>query len=674
MLQFKKWNVFKSENYMEIAAKYSINSLAAKVAASRLTILNEEELFSQNDFLSSPFDLTDMDKAVETINNAIDMGKNITVYGDYDADGITATVILYSYLEAMGANVSFYIPDRESEGYGLNTEAIQKLSDDGCELIVTVDNGIAAVEEIEYAKELGMDVVVTDHHMPQHILPECVCVDPHRDDDTSEFKEICGAFVAFKLVAALDGGEYDGAFLQYAELVAIATLADIVPLISENRTIVKFGLERIKQTDNIGLRTLMDNAFSANGDINSVSVAFGIVPRINAAGRMGNACRAAQLLLTEDESEAYELCNDICLDNDKRKQIESEILEKIEVILSNNPSLQTDRVLIISSKGWHHGVLGIVASKIVEKIGKPTIILSEENGVATGSGRSVEGFDLFEALCSCKNLFQRFGGHNLAAGVTIDACKVDILRRQINDYAEDKYQFMPQKTVNVDAVITAEEINLASVNELSIFEPIGKDNPSPVFVMQNLRLEKILSIANGKHSRLMFGIGSVNFYAVFFGKTPDELSPFSEKSVDILVKLKKNVYEGKESVSIVIEDIRPSNLNDDLFFNEKQLFELTVRGETLSLKQAQYVMPTREEAAEIYRFIKSSLRFNRGIDILWWQLGGKINRAKVAVIVEAFCQSGLMEIQNGSICPIKTENKIDLFSCDILKHISSFVK
>ncbi len=670
MLNFKKWNIANSENFRSLSSKYSVCSLASKVAASRLSSISEKELFSSENFVASPFDLIDMDRAVDRINEALENDEKIVVYGDYDADGVTATVILTSFLEAMGADVSFYIPSREDEGYGLNVDAIERLCNDGCNLIITVDNGIAAVDEIEFAKSLGMDVVVTDHHMPQGKIPNCIVVDPHRKDCPSKFKDICGAFVAFKLVAALDGGDYDGAFMQYGELVALATIADIVPLVDENRTVARLGIQRMRNTDNLGLCALINAALSEGVQIDSNSITYSIIPRINAAGRMGSAMRAAQLLLCEDEDEAERLASELCRDNDKRKNIEADILSEIEEMSISEPHLFSDRIVVVCGKGWHHGVLGIVASKLVEKTGKPSIVLSEEDGVAVGSGRSVEGFNLFEALCSCSEVFERFGGHSLAAGVTVKVENITEFREKINKYAALHYPYMPINTLSADAAIAPEEITLAAVKELSMFEPFGKSNSAPVFAILGATLSGASSIGNGKHTRFSFTYDKFNFTALYFGAAADEFSPLLQKNVDILVRLKPNVYNGIESVTIQIVDLRPSGINDDIFFKEKQLYEIANRGEKLTSKQANYLMPSRDEAALLYKTLKLNSPYNFGEDMLWWQLSGKINRAKLSVILKAFNESQLLEINDGKIEILEAKQKQDLFQCSILKNIS----
>jgi len=674
MIRFKKWQISSCESFSEYQQKYSVCSLAAKVAAARAKSVSEKELFSQSDAVYSPFDLVDMDRAVEKINEAVDNQLKITVYGDYDTDGVTATVILYSYLEAMGADVSYYIPNRDREGYGLNCDAVKKLACEGCELIITVDNGIAAIEEIELAKSLGMEVIVTDHHMPQAALPNCIVVDPHREDCGSKFKDICGAFVAFKLVAALDGGDYDGAFEQYAELVAVATIADVVPLVNENRTIVRLGLERIRETDNLGLLSLIEASLSEDAVVDSNAVTYSIVPRINAAGRMGDAGRAAELLICDDEERVYSLCEEICAENNRRKQIEADILNEIEQMFSDKPSLLCDRVIVVCGDGWHHGVLGIVASKLVEITGKPAIVLSGDGETATGSGRSVEGFALFDALSSCSSLFKRFGGHSLAVGVTLGLDKVSLLRQKLNEFAGQHFPYMPENVLTADAVISPNEITLAAVKELSVFEPFGKNNPSPTFALLGLTVQKLTAIGSGKHTRLSLSDGSRLFSAFYFGSTSNELRFYEGRQVDLIVRLKINFYAGEESVTVQIVSMRPSGVSDNVFFKEKQLFESALRKEYLTHKQASYLMPSHQEAAGVYRFLKQAGGFDGGTDVLWWLFGGKINRARLAVILESFEENGLSETQNGRLVMRASGEKIDLFKCRLLEHISGYLQ
>ncbi len=667
-MRFAKWRIGDSLQAPEIARQYGVGSLAAKAAAARSADISPEMLFSTEDGISSPFDYYDMARAVEAIEAALDAQQRIVVYGDYDVDGITATVILYSYLQALGADVDFYIPNRETEGYGLNARAIEEIGRQGCALLITVDNGIAAVEEVALAQSLGMTVVVTDHHQPPEILPDCIAVDPHRPDCSSRFKELCGAAVAFKLVAALEGGDYEGAFEQYAELLALATIADVVPLVGENRTLVRLGLLRMRETDNLGLHALIEASLSPQAKLDSVSVAYSLVPRLNAAGRMGSALRAVELLLCEDDTRAQELAEELCRANASRRESETAVLEEIDRLFLDQPQLFDDRVIVLCADGWHPGVLGIVAAKVVERTGKPALLLSKNGETASGSGRSVEGFPLLEALRACSAQLTRFGGHSLAAGLCLQATQVDAFRRAINAYARQHFPFMPEAIVSADAVIEAQEVTLAAVRELSVLEPFGRQNPEPAFVFREMMLKAVSTIGSGKHSRLSVSDGNAVFTAVCFGKTAEEFEPFVGNKVDLLVRLKINVYQQTESVTVQVLSLRPSGLRDEVFFKERQLASAAAQGEVLTAKSAAYLYPTREQAAAVYRLLRRQSA-KTDADTLWWQLGGSINRAKLGAVLEAFCQCGLLQRQGNGFSVCSVGGKTDLFQCGVLLHI-----
>ena len=395
----KLWTVahLDKKEATEIQSKYELPAIIAMLLQIRNIKTKEEiEDFLFNDSqIASPFEIKDMDKAVERIKIALDRCELICVYGDYDADGVTSTALLYSYLETIGANAMYYIPSRENEGYGMNKSAVDLLKGKDVKLIITVDNGIAAVEEIAYAKQLGIDTVVTDHHMPTGELPDAYAVvDLHREDCPSKFKNLSGVGVAFKLVMALEGEECDVDFLlaNYSDLLSIGTIGDIVELKSENRVFVKRGLQSINNSDRVGINALINNAGLANKELTAGNVSFTIVPRINAVGRLGLSQKSVSLLLTEEAEEAEDISAELCEDNFERQQIEKEILEKIDLRIKEMPSLVTDRIIVIDGENWHQGVIGIVASRIKETYGKPTIIISKCDGVAKASGRSVEGF------------------------------------------------------------------------------------------------------------------------------------------------------------------------------------------------------------------------------------------------------------------------------------------
>ena len=410
-----------------LAAQQKETALLAGILAAR-GITNPTEaltLLAGEEELTDPMLLTDMDKACARILQAIDNEETIVVFGDYDVDGVTATALLYQHLKGMGANVKCMLPSREGDGYGLSKNAIQSIHDKGCQLIVTVDNGIAAIEEAEFAASLGVDLIVTDHHLPHEVLPKAVAVvDPRRADDTSPFKGLCGAGVAFKLCAALDGCPPEEMLDYCGDLAAVGTVADVMPLTGENRTLVKAGLRQLQQTDRPGLMALLEEVGLAGKPVTAENVSYAIAPRINAAGRMDSAVTALQLVLCEDEDRAAELAHRLTEINVSRQETEQEIVKAAQELLDREPGLLEDRVILLWGQNWHPGVIGIVASRLVEKTGRPVIVVSiDENGEGKGSGRSVQGFNLHECIASCADLLLRFGGHAMAAGLSVRAEK-----------------------------------------------------------------------------------------------------------------------------------------------------------------------------------------------------------------------------------------------------------
>jgi len=404
------------------AQQKEVGLLAGILAARGITDPTEAlTLLAGEEELSDPMLLTDMDKACARILEAIDKEQTIVVYGDYDVDGVTATALLYQHLKGMGASVKCMLPSREGDGYGLSKNAIQSIHDKGCQLIVTVDNGISALEEAEFAASLGVDLIVTDHHLPHDALPKAVAVvDPRPADDHSPFKGLCGAGVAFKLCAALDGCPPEEMLDYCGDLAAVGTVADVMPLTGENRTLVKAGLKLLQQTDRPGISALLEEVGLEGKPITAENVSYAIAPRINAAGRMDNAVTALQLVLCEDEERAAELAHKLNEINVARQETEQEIVKAAQEQLDAEPAILEDRVILIWGRDWHPGVIGIVASRLVEKTGRPVIVVSvDEHGEGKGSGRSVQGFNLHECIASCEDILLRFGGHAMAAGLSV---------------------------------------------------------------------------------------------------------------------------------------------------------------------------------------------------------------------------------------------------------------
>ncbi len=563
--------------------------------ASAMHFLNGEELNSD------PYVFADMDVAVERIQRAMDNGESILVYGDYDADGVTATVLLYSYLKLKGARVDYLLPHREGDGYGLHRHTVERMAARGVQLIITVDNGIAAVEEIAYAAQLGMDVVVTDHHMPPSVLPDAVAVvNPHRADCPSEFKDFAGVGVAFQLLCALEG-DADLVLDRFADLVALGTLADVMPLRDDNRVLVRRGLERIAQRTRAGLQALRQVAGAADRPQTASTVAFTLAPRINAAGRMGDPTKAAELLLGDDNEETRALASEIHELNAKRQAVEGEILEQVLHQLNAEPKRLAQRVLVVWGEGWHHGVLGIIAARLLERYGKPALVLSYKDGIARGSGRSVKGFSLYEALCACDDCLLGFGGHEQAAGVTVEAARLGEFSARINAYAAAQYPTMPVEELVLDCRLRPSQITTDLLDCLSVMEPFGAGNPMPVFGLYGMRLEKIDSVGGGKHVRLTLSRDGGVLTAMKFSTQADEFPFVVGDTVNLAVTLDKNEYRGNVTVSVIIKDMRYSDTDQEELLAAAAIHDAIVRrDETVP----QVALPPREMAVALYRFLK----------------------------------------------------------------------
>ena len=494
--------------------------------------------------LSDPFLLRDMDKAVARIEQAVENEETIVIYGDYDVDGISATAILYECLSSMGAHVRCKLPTRGT-GYGLTRPALESLAEKGFKLVVTVDNGISAIEEAACAKELGLDLIVTDHHLPGETLPDAVAVvDPKRADDESPFKDLCGAGVAFKLCAALEGCEPADLLEMYGELVALGTVADVMPLVGENRTIVKEGLATLQDTLRPGLQALLENAGYAGRPVTAETVSYGLAPRLNAAGRMDTAAVALKLLLCENEEQAAGIAARLSEINTSRQQAEQQIAAAALEKLSADPARVLDRVIVVSGEGWHPGVIGIVATRLMEKYGRPSIVISTENGEGRGSGRAPTSFNLHAALCACAPLLLRFGGHSAAAGLTIEEEKIGAFRKAINDWAAKEYPVPKPLPLKLDAVADIAELTVPTVQELSRLAPFGSGNPVPVFLLQNAAVDGIWPLGNeGRHCRIRLRQGGAACFVSLFGTAPDDLPYRMGTAVDAAVEV--SIFQGR---------------------------------------------------------------------------------------------------------------------------------
>lgn len=565
------------------------------------------EFLGEGEPLSDPFLLKDMDKAATRITRAVDNMEKIAVYGDYDADGVTSTAMLYSYLETRGADVIFYIPQREGEGYGMNIGAVEYLKEQGVSLIVTVDNGISSVQEVARANELGIDVVVTDHHRPQEILPDAVAVvDAYRPDDTSPYKHFSGVGIAFKLLMALEDGAGDVEDLleAYSDLAAIGTIGDIVPLTGENRTLIRAGLERLSQSDRPGVQALLENAGVAGKALTSTNVAFTLVPRINATGRMGAPERAVRLLISGYEEEAEVLSEEICADNEERRRVEAEIAEAAFADIEAKGYMK-DRVVVVDGENWHHGVIGIVASRVTERCGKPCMIISRGETEAKGSGRSIEGFSLFEAICACGDLLIKFGGHPMAAGITLKPENIEAFRKRINQYAAEHFPQMPTQTVTLDCKLNPAALSVSMAQSLTQLEPFGNGNPQPVFGLFNMELSNVTPVGGGGHLRLTLEKNGAVITAMRFNTKPEELPYHIGDKIDLAVQLEAREFRGQPSLTVIVRDMKFAAFNTEKNIASLASFEKWQRGEVLSAEDKNRLYPDRACLAAIYRALRT---------------------------------------------------------------------
>ena len=565
------------------------------------------EFLGEGEPLSDPFLLKDMDKAAARITRAVDNMEKIAVYGDYDADGVTSTAMLYSYLETRGADVIFYIPQREGEGYGMNMGAVKYLKEQGVSLIVTVDNGISSVQEVARANELGIDVVVTDHHRPQEILPDAVAVvDAYRPDDTSPYKHFSGVGIAFKLLMALEDGAGDVEDLleAYSDLAAIGTIGDIVPLTGENRTLIRAGLERLSQSDRPGVQALLENAGIAGKALTSTNVAFTLVPRINATGRMGAPERAVRLLISGYEGEAEVLSEEICADNEERRRVEAEIAEAAFAAIEAKGYMK-DRVVVVDGENWHHGVIGIVASRVTERCGKPCMIISRGETEAKGSGRSIEGFSLFEAICACGDLLIKFGGHPMAAGITLKPENIEAFRKRINQYAAEHFPQMPTQTVTLDCKLNPAALSVSMAQSLTQLEPFGNGNPQPVFGLFNMELSNVTPVGGGGHLRLTLEKNGAVITAMRFNTKPEELPYHIGDKIDLAVQLEAREFRGQPSLTVIVRDMKFAAFNTEKNIASLASFEKWQRGEVLSAEDKNRLYPDRACLAAIYRALRT---------------------------------------------------------------------
>ena len=597
MLYKKKWTLrhFGKIEQDKMSEKIGISPEISQILKNRDIITEKDAEIFMNpslDYLRDPFLMKDMQKGVDRIKEAIEKNQRIFIYGDYDVDGVSSTSVLVLYFKSIGYDVNYYIPNRLKEGYGISVEALEKINEMGCDLLISVDCGITSAKEVEFAKELGMDVIITDHHECQDEVPDAIAViNPKQEDCTYPYDFLCGCGVAFKLIQALTPPEeFKTTMYNYLEIVTLATICDIVPLKDENRIIVKNGLKMMKDGKNIGLKELIKVCGIDTHQIKSSHIGYSVGPRINASGRLGYSYLGVELFTADDPKKAKEIALDLEEKNSERQLIESKMYSEAEAIINSDPAYQDDKVLVIANEGWQHGIIGIVASKLTEKYYKPTILLTIEEGMATGSARSIKGFSIFDALVKCKDLMTKFGGHEQAAGLSMNMENIDELRKRVNEIAD--YNLSQEdliENVKVEYELQEGQVDLKLVDDLHLLEPFGMSNPTPRFIMRDLLLSNIGFVGAAKqHLKLTLQKDHV-YEAIGFNMAylADDFTRGDK--VDVLFQLDENNYNNNRKVQFLLKDVRmahPKSAIKD--FNSIKLFSKIVPKDTNNLYQIDY--------------------------------------------------------------------------------------
>lgn len=699
MPKAKKWRV--KENLKDCAAARRLaDSLSIDPVTARLLCARGYEtpetarrfLQHGSEYFHDPFLMKDMDKAVERILSSVGRGEHITVYGDYDVDGVTSVSALLLYLRSIGAEADYYIPNRVSEGYGVKCEAIDKLKSGGTELIVTVDTGITAFEEADYIRQLGMGLVITDHHKCRETVPPAdAVINPQRPDCSYPFKGLAGVGVVFKLLTALeftrqerkyfhDGGALSGSerikrlldsgkgdFLEricagYIDLVAIGTIADVMPLTDENRLICAMGIKAMEEVPRTGVRAIVDAASGVPGrkyqkkrKITASYIGFTVAPRINAAGRIADASLGVELFTCRDSERAARIASELCELNGIRQAEENRIESEALGLAERTHDFSREPVIVLASENWHHGVIGIVSSRMTEKFNLPSILISIEDGVGKGSGRSISGFNLVEALGECRELLVQYGGHELAAGLTVKVDKIDEFRKKINEYASAFIDLNDNAAeLTIDCELEENEINLELAEELSLFEPCGTGNPMPVFLLKNTEVLEVIQMGGGRHTKLTIGTGGRRMSALLFGISPQEADLECGDRIDMVFKLDINEFRGERSVQLLALDARlcrtEESAEKDLSYTRCEC-ELLARVENGgSFEVADGLLPDRDDFAAVYRLLKEITGADTRVFSLYRlsvrlsEAGREIRPAKLKLILEILSDVGLISM------------------------------
>lgn len=658
-MKYEKWTVAPPDPAALAALEEAgISPLLAAVLSARGVRAPQEAralLEGGETALEDPLALKDMAQAAGRVRLALERGETIAVYGDYDVDGITATCLLTDFLRRKGGAVIPYIPDRLEEGYGLNREAVTALKEQGASLIVTVDCGITALEETAWARSLGIDVVITDHHECKSGLPAAqAVVDPRRSDCPSACKGLAGVGVALKLAMAINGPEGDGDVLaEYCDLAAVGTVADVMPMTGENRTIVRLGLEELSHPRRLGLALLIREAGLEDKAITATSIGYTLAPRINASGRMGRAQMAVELLLTRDRERGEQLAQELCALNRERQNVEQTIYSQAEEMIARLPDRDRS-ALVLESSRWHQGVVGIVASRLSEKYSRPSFMIHLNGSTGKGSCRSWGGFNLFAALENCKDLLLGFGGHELAAGFTIDRSNIPAFRDRMNEYARSYCGGQqPESALEIDVAIAhPAAVTLEELEALSVLEPYGSGNARPLFCLLGATLLRTQNVGQNRHLKLRLGKGCAQFDGIFFSTVAERCGCHPGDRVDAAFYLQINEFRGSRTVQLQMVDIRPSLCASGREQEALTLAHRCAAGKAVSLREARRALPTREQFAAAWRFLdrtvpEDGLTTDRLplLRLMAAELGGAEPVLRAAMCAAVFRERGLLDWQ-----------------------------
>ena len=670
---YRKWKVneFAQSDVDSLCSQLGVGTLLSKVLLSRSVRTREQATIKYLDSapLSDPFLMKDMDKAVRHIWQAVENDEKIVVYGDYDVDGVCATATLFTYLESVGANVFYKLPNRENEGYGLNSAVLAKFKEKGVSLVITVDNGISAINEVAYANSIGLDIIITDHHLPKREIPAALAVvDPLQKDDTSPCKILAGVGVAFKLVCALEGVPCEEMLDYYADFVCTGTVADLMLLEGENRTLVKAGLEILNSAPRCGFESLLKISGLAGKEVTSENIAYTIAPRINAAGRMSDATNALELLLCEDEEDADNLAAFLDSENRKRQETQNKMAEDITVELQDNGDMLKDRVIVVWGDHYHPGVVGIVASRLVEKYSRPAIVFTKDGDEYKGSGRSVPAFSLHNALENVKEYLIRFGGHELAAGLAVEKENLENFRRAINEFAMGNENMSKTADLDIDCLVSLDEINVQQVSQIDFVAPFGNGNPSPLFMAKSLQITAVFPVSDGKHVRIKMRQGNNVSQGIMFNVSPAEFAYKPGDYIDACFSLSIFQSENGDMVSMRIKEVRPVGMQDGMI-DSYDTYRLFVNDFALSENKKQVLRPERSDVALIYRKIMAEKVNCDDLRPLFCAFNN-MSSGKIQIIIDILLDLGLIEPIRTDIinyyAPVAVKEKKDLMSSKIL--------